>query len=178
MAARITHLVVSCLLASLVVACSASSDDPRRPTRRRDSGMPPIPGVDSGTPWVPYDVGPRPDVPTFGYDTDGDGIPDADEAGLGTDPSNPDTDGDGYSDGVETVAGTDPASAASAIPPTDFYVVLPFGDPVITRELEFSARLGKGDVFFLVDGRHHREHGHRHRQRALVALDDDRPGGA
>jgi len=41
-------------------------------------------------------------------DSDGDGLSDAVEATLGTDPNNPDTDGDGRSDGEE--AGADPAS--------------------------------------------------------------------
>jgi len=37
-------------------------------------------------------------------DTDGDGLTDAEEATLGTDPNNPDTDGDGLSDGAEIAA--------------------------------------------------------------------------
>ncbi len=41
-------------------------------------------------------------------DTDGDGLCDADEITLGTDPNNPDSDGDGVSDGDEVTAGTDP----------------------------------------------------------------------
>lgn len=41
-------------------------------------------------------------------DSDGDGLTDAEEYLLGTDPFNPDTDGDGYSDGVEVAAGYDP----------------------------------------------------------------------
>ncbi|QDE70500.1 cell envelope biogenesis protein OmpA [Myxococcus xanthus] len=42
-------------------------------------------------------------------DTDGDGLTDAEEVVLGTDPENPDTDGDGLPDGIEVnVAGTDP----------------------------------------------------------------------
>ncbi len=42
-------------------------------------------------------------------DTDGDGLTDAEELELGTDPNNPDTDGDGLSDGDEiNVYGTDP----------------------------------------------------------------------
>ena len=35
-------------------------------------------------------------------DSDGDGLADPVEAGLGTDPNNPDTDGDGINDGIET----------------------------------------------------------------------------
>ena len=41
-------------------------------------------------------------------DGDGDGIIDADEASLGTDPLKPDTDGDGLSDYEELLLGTDP----------------------------------------------------------------------
>lgn len=84
-------------------------------------------------------------------DFDNDGIPDEDEPGLGTDPNLEDTDGDGVGDGVEVLAGTDPTDPASTIPPTDYYVVLPYEDPPQIRELDFTARLGKGDIFFLVD---------------------------
>ncbi|WP_233595405.1 Ig-like domain-containing protein [Corallococcus sp. CA031C] len=42
-------------------------------------------------------------------DSDNDGLPDVEEAIIGTDPNNPDTDGDGIPDGVEVkVGGTDP----------------------------------------------------------------------
>lgn len=41
-------------------------------------------------------------------DTDGDGLPDVEEARLGTDPNNPDTDGDGLTDSEEVRLGTDP----------------------------------------------------------------------
>ena len=45
-------------------------------------------------------------------DTDGDGLADWNEAGLGTDPYNPDSDGDGLSDGDEiNVYGTNPLNA-------------------------------------------------------------------
>nr|WP_236673441.1 Ig-like domain-containing protein [Comamonas sp. JC664] len=46
---------------------------------------------------------------TVATDSDGDGLTDAEEIALGTDPNNPDTDGDGLPDGIEVlVAGTDP----------------------------------------------------------------------
>ncbi len=38
-------------------------------------------------------------------DTDGDGVPNAEEEDNGTDPTNPDTDGDGFCDGPNTVVG-------------------------------------------------------------------------
>jgi hypothetical protein len=41
-------------------------------------------------------------------DQDGDGLTDAEEAALGTDPANPDTDGDGLTDGQEVEIGTNP----------------------------------------------------------------------
>ena len=139
-----------CLAVSLA-ACEASVATPGR----RDSGVPhaddattppPPPGTDAGPPPPPRDSGP----PRPG-DADNDGLPDADEAARGTDPSNPDTDGDGIEDGVEVLAGTDPTDASSTIAPDDFYVVLPFEDPAQRRELDFTARLGRGDIFFLVD---------------------------
>ena len=46
-----------------------------------------------------------------GLDSDGDGLSDAEEEDLGTDPDNPDTDGDGYDDGEEVDANTDPNNA-------------------------------------------------------------------
>jgi hypothetical protein len=48
-------------------------------------------------------------------DTDGDGLPDTDEQGLGTDPQEIDTDGDGIQDGLELVdCCTDPTSSKDA----------------------------------------------------------------
>jgi hypothetical protein len=41
-------------------------------------------------------------------DSDGDGLTDAEELELGTDPMNSDSDGDGFSDSEEQVAGTGP----------------------------------------------------------------------
>lgn len=48
-------------------------------------------------------------------DADGDGLTDAEEAELGTDPARPDTDGDGYRDGDEVAEGSDPRDPASRI---------------------------------------------------------------
>jgi hypothetical protein len=44
-------------------------------------------------------------------DTDGDRLPDADEATIGTDPNLADTDGDGWFDGDEVNLGADPFDA-------------------------------------------------------------------
>lgn len=48
-------------------------------------------------------------------DTDGDGLTDGEELAMGSDPLSTDSDGDGYLDGWEVAEGTDPADAASAI---------------------------------------------------------------
>jgi len=146
------HRPASLLLAAtLLVACN-----PSVAPRLRDSGGPP-PGSDAGsiTPPPDYDAGPYVPPPDAGppraSDRDNDGIPDADEPTHGTNPDEADSDGDGVDDGVEVLAGTDPTDATSTIPPTDFYVVLPYEDPAIFRELDFTARLGRADIFFLVD---------------------------
>ncbi|MDZ4229974.1 MAG: Ig-like domain-containing protein [Candidatus Veblenbacteria bacterium] len=49
-----------------------------------------------------------------GADTDGDGLGDKLEEGLGTDPANPDTDGDGYRDGDEVKSDYNPLSTNPA----------------------------------------------------------------
>ncbi|MBM0126992.1 Ig-like domain-containing protein [Pimelobacter simplex] len=50
-------------------------------------------------------------VDTPATDTDGDGVPDSQEAADGTDPGDPDTDDDGLNDGAEKSAGTNPTKA-------------------------------------------------------------------
>jgi hypothetical protein len=84
-------------------------------------------------------------------DSDNDGVRDSRERMLGTDPTSDDSDDDGVSDLVEDVAGTDPNSAASTIPPDDFYVVLPYEEPEQTRTLRFGTEIGRADVYFLLD---------------------------
>jgi fibronectin-binding autotransporter adhesin len=48
-----------------------------------------------------------------GADSDGDGLTDDEENGLGTDPFDPDSDNDGMNDGDEVVAGSNPLDAGS-----------------------------------------------------------------
>ncbi len=146
---------LSLLTVSGLILVPAACTTGGTPERRRDTGPALFtdaygaPGEDA--PFVLTDVGELPDAPLPPGDSDGDGIPDADEATYGTDPSNPDTDGDGLGDGVEVLAETDPTNRSSRIPDTDFYVVLPYMQPEIHRPLEFRARLGRADIFFLVD---------------------------
>jgi len=62
------------------------------------------------------------DAPSYGPDTDGDGIPDSLERLILTDPNSPDTDGDRFPDGLEVVLGSDPLDASSKpsiLPPGD-----------------------------------------------------------
>lgn len=58
------------------------------------------------------DTAPDTDVETP-TDSDSDGITDAEELALGTDPDNADTDGDGFTDGEEVDTGTDPTNRFS-----------------------------------------------------------------
>lgn len=91
-------------------------------------------------------------VPDFlDLDSDNDGLPDADEVAAGTDPRNIDSDGDGLTDLAEGAAGTDPNDPSSTIPPTDFFVVLPYNGDHQMRPLRFGTNINQADVFFLVD---------------------------
>ena len=60
-------------------------------------------------------------------DPDTDGLTNAQELTLGTDPLNPDTDGDRYPDGIEVLYGSDPLNPLSipTIPPSAGYSVAP-----------------------------------------------------
>lgn len=85
-------------------------------------------------------------APPDDTDSDGDGLSDAQEAELGTDPANPDTDEDGLFDVAEVAAGTDPtlydtdgdgfgdnAEAVNGSNPTDPTSVPP-GEPTIDTD--------------------------------------------
>lgn len=98
-------------------------------------------------------------------DNDGDGLSDAEEVALGTDPFDPDTDGDGLADGVDPDP-TDPDSdrdgvsdgvdsvgdTVTALPDTAFRP--PGGgtrNAFLNRLLEIEARLDAGDVSGALD---------------------------
>lgn len=104
--------------------------------------------------------------PCLARDTDGDGIPDyldndSDNDGLSdreereryfTNPYDPDTDGDGFDDLAEVVNDeADPLDARVGIDPNNFYVVLPYLDPAVNRELRFGSTIRQADVFFMMD---------------------------
>lgn len=68
-------------------------------------------------------------------DSDGDGLTDAQEATLGTDPTNPDTDGDGVGDGIE-VRLASPGSQFDPLVPGLFKECLTLSDPGADRDLD------------------------------------------
>ena len=102
---------------SIVVACGSPDEGPENA------------GADGGTDVV------QPDGAVSDVDSDGDGLTDAEEEALGTDPNNPDSDGDGILDGDEVTLGTDPtvpdqacadtsAAATLAKKPVDIILVI------------------------------------------------------
>lgn len=89
-------------------------------------------------------------------DSDNDGLTDAEERMAGSNPCAADTDGDGATDLIEQAAGSNPADRASMPPMGSLYVVLPYHPapatgPRETRDFDFTTRIRKADVFFLVD---------------------------
>lgn len=66
---------------------------------------------DDEDPQDPVDPPTEPATPPATTDSDGDGLSDTEEAGLGTDPNLVDTDGDGYDDLEELDQNTDPLAA-------------------------------------------------------------------
>jgi hypothetical protein len=104
--------------------------------------------------------------PCRALDTDGDGRPDhldadSDDDGLsdaeerrthGTSPYDADSDDDGYTDLAEVLLeDADPLDPGRGVPEDDFYVVLPYLSPSALRELAFTTRVRRADVFFLMD---------------------------
>ncbi len=73
-------------------------------------------------------------------DDDDDGLGDAQEAALGTNPLLADTDGDGFDDGTEVAAGTDPLDSES-FPPTPV-PALPLAGRALLAALLAAAALG------------------------------------
>jgi hypothetical protein len=84
-------------------------------------------------------------------DSDNDGVTDAVEREIRSDPCLQDTDGDGLTDLVEQAIGTDPNDATSGIGEDEFFVILPYNDPAIVEELEFTTNVKQADVYFLTD---------------------------
>lgn len=100
-------------------------------------------------------------------DSDNDGLGDGQETALGTDRCDLDSDDDGVGDVFEgayvsvhcpdgpTAPGAEHCDCASnascSIPDEDYYLVLPFDGPLVTRTLEFGTEIRSADVFFLLD---------------------------
>jgi hypothetical protein len=114
---------------------------------------PPVPSPDGLSDWVDAD-------------SDNDGFGDGEEIALGMDPCDIDSDDDGIGDLAEGAyerfncpdpsapGATDCGCATSAscgIPAEHFYVVLPFRDPPINRDLQFGTTIRVADVFFITD---------------------------
>jgi Thrombospondin type 3 repeat/Bacterial TSP3 repeat len=72
-------------------------------------------------------------------DDDNDGLSDATEAGLGTNPLAADTDGDGANDGAEVAAGTNPLDPGSFPPPTEVPALPPLSILLLAALLLGSA---------------------------------------
>ncbi|MGC4107722.1 MAG: hypothetical protein QM753_15480 [Thermomicrobiales bacterium] len=96
-------------LPSVATPVSTATPVPATPTATTAPTETPAP---TSTPQPTATTAPSPTAtedPATAIDTDGDGLSDAEEARLGTDPTNPDTDADGINDGNEVnVFKTDP----------------------------------------------------------------------
>ncbi|MGE4490211.1 MAG: right-handed parallel beta-helix repeat-containing protein, partial [Kiritimatiellales bacterium] len=93
--------------------CVDSGTDGVAPLNDLDGLVRPLDGDTSGIPRTDmgcYEFSPASLDP---IDSDADGVSDADELAMGTDPAQPDSDGDGFTDGEEVLVGTDPMNAGS-----------------------------------------------------------------
>jgi len=78
-------------------------------------------------------------------DQDNDGLTNQEEAGIGTDPTNPDTDGDGINDGTEVDNGTNPLNPCDPNPASPACVV----NPKIEFTIKFNPVTCTYEVFAL-----------------------------
>jgi len=76
-------------------------------------------------------------------DTDGDGVPDASEVLLGTDPMNPDTDGDGINDLDDTA----PVSLADPIPQGGAPAPFAIKEALVENNYDYAAKKDATDHF-------------------------------
>lgn len=81
----------------------------------------PPPGATIPTP-QPIVENPQTVTPTEGIDSDGDGLTDAEEVLIGSDPIRTDSDGDGYPDGSEFANGYDPAAPSASLAASTHFV--------------------------------------------------------
>lgn len=91
------------------------------------------------------DAGPG-DSGATGVDSDGDGLTDAEEGALGSDPNAVDSDGDGYGDGDEVAVGVDPTDPESRIY-TGGWPYYADKDALGGEPPELGALPGPGDLF-------------------------------
>lgn len=130
-----THPIVISLCSALIVPSLACGDDGDSGTAdtRADTFVDVAETIDSEVPddteppeeTTPAEVDPG-DADPLPQDQDGDGLSDAEEQDLGTDPAAVDTDEDGYWDGWEVAAQSDPLDPLST-PALE----LPTGEPYI-----------------------------------------------
>ncbi|MCA9489153.1 MAG: TlpA family protein disulfide reductase [Myxococcales bacterium] len=101
-------------LAIVSLALIACHDTPlaRMPPLEDAPSDGPVPTSTETSGGSTVDTTPGTSASTEDVDSDGDGLTDAQETQLGTDPQDPDTDGDGFEDRDELEQHTDPRSAA------------------------------------------------------------------
>lgn len=139
----------------------AGDGDPSTPPRACPNEVDTTTCNDAGT---NCELGPDGLADFLDIDSDNDGLGDGEELAMGTDPCNVDTDGDGQSDLIEAAyeryncpggtGGVDCGCATRAsclIPRQHFYVVLPYGEPPVQRELDFGTTIRVADIFFVTD---------------------------